>query len=1053
MTDAPGSEEQWLRCQADLAFYFDATDEGMVFIITRGRWVDSGETFLATLRRAMPPGREVRIIDLAREPIERLVSEPGDIVWLALGLTEMSREDRGGVLTTLNRHRGLLNHHQVRLVLWLDPSLADEINTHAADLLSWRTRLLDVPVGMPLGIDFGRVLDVGLRGARSLDRDAMLAALPDLGSQVLRLVTRSLTAGLADLIEDHLHFLDLTEPRASAFVVDVAPNADILIKPEALTALHALRVHLADWLRDHGRRGDPQGLYEHPVRARSIADRLGPYYAAALAREYRANAADYTAIWDAVQSPVTGIEEWAQDWRRYRAWLMRQPHAPLFADSFSLHQVYQRLRAWQWEPDPEADADEEPDLLDAPRHAVHRRRRPRRKVVIDAMDAINGWLTDGERADALRVISGGPGAGKSSLAKMIAANRADLGERVLLIELHHFQLADDLETAINRFGRSRGLRHDVLDHPDAGPLLLIFDGLDELSIRGSAGKGAVLELVEGVTSLLRSRNHDTPRLRALLLGREVVVQGLGARFKRAGQLLTLLPYRVSQDERRKYHDPDGRLATDQRHDWWAAYGALTGRGYDALPEVLNRGRVAELTAEPLLNYLVAITLDQRRVDFADPDTALTEIYADLVQQVFERVHACGPGEDARALPGLESVEARHFHDFLQAIAVVAWHGEGRTARLSAIEARVGESLLKKMDLLRKGSEAAISRLIAAFYFRQHADSDVGDPTYEFTHQSFAEYLIAREILAFLDVLHEEAEAHARNSRRGWPPDRQLTEWARLFGPSAIEPHVFDFVHDGLRRLARDDKERVQAYQTRIGDLISRVLATDFPTDALPHGPYLSTALAHSRNAGEALLVVASACARVTDAVTPVNHPTPVAMGTWLRRLQGQRADPDNVMAMRHLSRLDLSETRLGSIDLFGADLLRADLLRADLRGADLRGADLRGAGLRGAHLQEANLQEANLQEANLQEANLQEANLQEANLQDAWLEEAYLLGAHLQEANLLRADLRGADLRGADLLRADLRGAHLLEARYDNSTQWPPGFDARQHGAGPAEKS
>ena len=53
---------------------------------------------------------------------------------------------------------------------------------------------------------------------------------------------------------------------------------------------------------------------------------------------------------------------------------------------------------------------------------------------------------------------------------------------------------------------------------------------------------------------------------------------------------------------------------------------------------------------------------------------------------------------------------------------------------------------------------------------------------------------------------------------------------------------------------------------------------------------------------------------------------------------------------------------------------------------------------------------------------------------------ADLRGAHLGGADLGGAYLGGADLGGAYLGRAYLGGADLTEARHDDSTRWPEGF-------------
>ena len=64
-----------------------------------------------------------------------------------------------------------------------------------------------------------------------------------------------------------------------------------------------------------------------------------------------------------------------------------------------------------------------------------------------------------------------------------------------------------------------------------------------------------------------------------------------------------------------------------------------------------------------------------------------------------------------------------------------------------------------------------------------------------------------------------------------------------------------------------------------------------------------------------------------------------------------------------------------------------------------------------------------------------------------WLAKADLTGAILTHA-----DLRGADLRSADLDNADLGGADLSNAKYDQNTKWPEGFDPTEAGAVPVDE-
>jgi uncharacterized protein YjbI with pentapeptide repeats len=103
-------------------------------------------------------------------------------------------------------------------------------------------------------------------------------------------------------------------------------------------------------------------------------------------------------------------------------------------------------------------------------------------------------------------------------------------------------------------------------------------------------------------------------------------------------------------------------------------------------------------------------------------------------------------------------------------------------------------------------------------------------------------------------------------------------------------------------------------------------------------------------------------------------------------------------------------------DLSGQDFSRARLDVLKLRGADLAGADLHGADLTGTDLRSASLRDANMR------------------------------GACLTGAQLNGANLSGADLRDAYLLMTDFGDATLADVRFtgavwDQSTQWPAGFD------------
>jgi hypothetical protein len=85
----------------------------------------------------------------------------------------------------------------------------------------------------------------------------------------------------------------------------------------------------------------------------------------------------------------------------------------------------------------------------------------------------------------------------------------------------------------------------------------------------------------------------------------------------------LLPYfvpRPSEDDRQfirddEEYDPENLLKDYLRQQWWKNYGALTGVGYKSLLKELDRDDLTEITAQPLLNYLVAISFTRDKLDF------------------------------------------------------------------------------------------------------------------------------------------------------------------------------------------------------------------------------------------------------------------------------------------------------------------------------------------------------------------------------------------------------------------------------------------------------
>lgn len=180
--------------------------------------------------------------------------------------------------------------------------------------------------------------------------------------------------------------------------------------------------------------------------------------------------------------------------------------------------------------------------------------------------ALLDWVKKGDPKDAIRVLSGGPGSGKSSFAKIFAADLASRSDlQVILIPLHHFDLSDDLVESLGDFaGRDRYLPEPPLDPKSEERSLLIFDGLDELALQGKIARETARRFVRQIQQAVERLNqYEGLRVQVLICGREMVVQESQEEV-RHHQILHLLGYTAEGE----YGDPEKLLEEDQRDGWW-----------------------------------------------------------------------------------------------------------------------------------------------------------------------------------------------------------------------------------------------------------------------------------------------------------------------------------------------------------------------------------------------------------------------------------------------------------------------------------------------------
>ncbi|REJ57651.1 MAG: hypothetical protein DWQ56_10295 [Microcystis aeruginosa DA14] len=840
-------------------------------------------------------------------------------------------------------------------------------------------------------------------------------------SQSLMKAMKGLLKSNADLLPQEVEKLSLKElyRQITDFLEEpeLILDQDFFEHPERLPIVAPVQAAFLRWLTTNN-------LISNSQEAQSLSNRLPAYFVLALHEQWKDKRDEYSLLLDEIDTPFNNAWKRERGWLHYRAWLQKQIDEPIFWETFSLKQIYVPLRGFYEEEEikatPDTDYHREPSF---------------KRIVIKLQEQLETWLEAAKSDDAIRLLTSGPGSGKSSFCKVFAAQQAGLEKQVLYIPLHRLSFSTDLVTAVKTFVQHDGfLPENPLEPSDQDlKLLIIFDGLDELSMQGKLAQEVAQNFINEVRDQVKSFNNNKTRLQVLISGRDVVVQSNKNNFKKPQQIITILPYLVDKSD--DFSDVDNLLKVDQRDQWWQQYGQAKGKNYAQLPPELSGENLQEITAQPLLNYLIALTFERGEVQFSQ-ETNLNNIYENLLKAVYER----GYEKNSRGHRAIEGIKKEDFVLILMEIALSCWHGNGRTTTVREIEEHCENNGLKNLlknfqDSFQSDSQGSITRLLTAFYFRESGDLRGSEKTFEFTHKSFGEYLTARRIVDRVKQIHKKLQDSENDYDNDYDPRKALIAWATLCGPTAIDEYLFRFIVNQMQLQSPDE---VKQWQKTLGHLIKYLLLKGMPMEDLKNCPNFQEEMRQARNAEEALLAVFNACGRVTEEIFPIQWPSPEAFGNWLARLQGQRIDFEPMFVLNCLSFLDLQNCLLIHRDLYRANLERANLERANLYGAYLymaylERANLYGANLYMANLEWANLEWANLARANLKGANLEWANLKRANLYEANLYGAYLAGAYLEGANLERANLYGANLYGANLERANLKGANLEGANLERA--------------------
>lgn len=688
--------------------------------------------------------------------------------------------------------------------------------------------------------------------------------------------------------------------------------------------------------------------------------------------------------------------------------------------------------------------------------------------LVDLMRNMKEWINNSDASRCVRLVRGGPGSGKSSFSKSICASLSDNENiRPIFIELQRLpngsslleRVADLLMDREEVF-RHNPLKKDLLDQNR--PLLLVFDGLDELVVPKSQGVQKIAEdFWDDLDDLLATLNSDQKiRVKAMVTGREPIIQA--AQSSRRGRKLDkrdALRIIGLGEQKGRFASITGCSIDDQRGLWWETYAKATGARLDT-PPILENEKLSTLTAEPLLCYLIALS-GKAEESHENDISNINDIYEKLVQDVWLRVWGNVPPALQNAHEDLKVQHRRvgplgvfnsqiDFERVLEYISIAAWRGgESRTATLKEFNDAIRETEVDDIwqdfqkSYSQSNADENFATLALTFFFKEGEGDGQG---FEFTHRSFGEYLTGRSLWRYWETNLSRLSKIRRID--------DLSDWTQLTTGATITPEILEFLKN---EFLRKDETDLQKYKDCISKCFELVIAHGFPI-RLGDNECWRDAERKQRNAEGAMLCCLSAVSvslmRKSDDVksTSVGFEKNslgrafltrigISEESLLQRNIGMGAQRNSIYR-QSLSGITFSETIEKLYDSKGPRSERPnhncdyDILRifgSDISYSDFSGAYLRASGISGSSMHKTIFRNACLDHAIIIECDFKSAVIDGASFLGARLESSIFSGLHLNNVNFEIASLERCDFQDCKFSAVNLSKASLVGANFSRA--------------------
>lgn len=678
---------------------------------------------------------------------------------------------------------------------------------------------------------------------------------------------------------------------------------------------------------------------------------------------------------------------------------------------------------------------------------------------------IDEWLSSRDPRDSVRVVSGGPGSGKSTFARALAIDTIDTNNYdVVYVPLQEIDSAGSLETRISNLFRGRTeLGFDRVEsplqwlgqgtvegEPPEKPLLLICDGLDEIAPPETAeSTNVTADFIQTLGNWLNNRNSGGCYAKAVVLGRTIAAEEAFEKLAmdppallRVAGLLPISNWLEWKERAEKGIAIDlGTLAPiDQRKTYWENWCRASGLRDNEIPEALEGQSEAakaleDLTTEPLLLYLLLWTefVGARWKEAAQNRNV---VYEEIFKRIFKRDWGTdtrnrlrGKNRQTGGHVGTSKIDEAAFFALQETLGLASWPSGGRIvteeAFKSAIEVYLDDDI---RDDISKDPNFSLKSVALQSYTRSSSEERAG---YEFVHKSLGEYLIARALVSASKKALDQLSDRVTDSRCA----RAAEYFSKIgqLGPLTNEIHRF-FI-DEVRTRFTAPKIRGVLLDKSFPGLMNWILRNGFPVHLGVNSSrtYYSLQIADTRcldvmwSFGQALFDPEPIGKKHQPGRLALTWPTSLHLSSMFSRL----ADRVHVAETKRLASFNnislegqgLTELAYGSV-IFVADTGRPqEWQRLHAQNTHVVGAEFFAANLWSAEFSGSTIVSSNFVGAKLVRIDFRETKLKSVDFD----------GADLAGANFIKADMEQCTFPSVVLGASDFTGAKMKAVRFGRS--------------------